>query len=270
MFNLVRMDIKRIFRQKSFYITLAVFWAVILLGIVMIKVVTTPELYEAAVNSGMEITAEDVELTQALDYTTLDSFFATDIIGGGAFALCISIVTAIFIGGDFKGGFIKNILSVTSVRSHYVFSKLAVIAVAAAVAELATVIMAWISAWACGLTLTFGNPVHFLIVFTVSWFIAVAFGMQIVFLYLLTKSEGFSVAAAIILPTGVIVEMIDGILSVFHIQMMPFTLVGQGKLAAQLGEKMDYFAAAKGAGIVLLWLAVYTILAAAVLRRKDI
>lgn len=270
MFNLIRTDIKRMFRQKSIYITMAVFWAVILLGLVMIKVVTTPELYEAAVNSGMEITTGDIEMTQTLNNTSLSSFFATDIIGGGAFALCMSIMTAIFISGDFKGGFIKNILSVTPVRSHYIFSKLAVVAVTAAVTEAATVIFAWIGVWACGLTLTFGNPGHLLIILAISWFIAVAFGMQIVFLYILTKSEGLSVAAAIVLPAGLIVQIIDGVLSVLHIQIMPFTLAGQGKLAAQLGERMDYFSAAKGAGIILLWLAFYTISAAVVLRRKDI
>src|SRR5699024_1786262 len=59
MLNLTRMEFRRLFRDKSVYITLASFLGFILIAMITMKLVTDQNLLTFATENGFEFTAED-------------------------------------------------------------------------------------------------------------------------------------------------------------------------------------------------------------------
>ena len=59
MLNLTRMEFRRLFRDKSVYITLASFLGFILIALITMKLVTDQNLLSFATENGFEFTAED-------------------------------------------------------------------------------------------------------------------------------------------------------------------------------------------------------------------
>ena len=132
MFNLMRMDFKRLLRQKSLYIILGITAAVVVLAMVTVVIIVNPEFRLQAQEAGMEILESDkaaINWMQSNDIT----FFMENMVRGSGFVTVICLISAIFIYGDFKRGYIKNILSVHGSRTHYIFSKIIVMAAVTAV-----------------------------------------------------------------------------------------------------------------------------------------
>lgn len=60
MFNLMRMDFKRLLRQKSLYIILGITAAVVVLAMVTVVIIVNPEFRLQAQEAGMEILNADI------------------------------------------------------------------------------------------------------------------------------------------------------------------------------------------------------------------
>ena len=56
MLNMLRMDLRRMFRSKMFYIAFLCLTAGILIMIIMLHTITDPELREQAIDAGMKFT----------------------------------------------------------------------------------------------------------------------------------------------------------------------------------------------------------------------
>ena len=72
MLNLTRMEFRRLFKDKSVYITLAAFLGFILIALITMKLVTNQNLLTFAKENGFEFTAEE----QADAATLLNSTIA--------------------------------------------------------------------------------------------------------------------------------------------------------------------------------------------------
>ena len=59
MLNLTRMEFRRLFRDKSVYITLASFLGFILIALITMKLMSDSNLMDFATENGFEFTAED-------------------------------------------------------------------------------------------------------------------------------------------------------------------------------------------------------------------
>ena len=124
MFNLLRMDLRRLFRSRSFYIILAVTAALIVLLVGMVSAVADPEKLDALEDSGVVVTggtSEDMR-QELLGMTQLD--FVHECLGSGFLLMIACIGVTLFVYSDFSSGFIKNLCFARPRRWEYVLSKL--------------------------------------------------------------------------------------------------------------------------------------------------
>ena len=122
MFNMLCMDLRRLFRSRSFYIILGVTAALILLVVLLTSVVSDPETLDDMRASGAEIEEIDRRISEEIrSMTQLDLTHET--LGSGFLLVMIGIGMTLFVNSDFSSGFIKNICCAQPRRASYVLSK---------------------------------------------------------------------------------------------------------------------------------------------------
>ncbi|MCI8909065.1 MAG: ABC transporter permease subunit [Oscillibacter sp.] len=123
MFNLLCMDLRRLFRSRSFYVILAVTAVMLILVTVMAYAVADSEMMDAMEAQGAEITESDRMMSEYIhNLSQLDLMHET--LGSGFLLVMTGIGMTLFVNGDFSSGFIKNICSVRPRRRDYVLSKI--------------------------------------------------------------------------------------------------------------------------------------------------
>ena len=83
MLNLTRMEFRRLFRDKSVYITLASFLGFILIAMITMKLVTDQNLLTFATENGFEFTAEDQADAASFLSSTIADFVSNLLFSGG-------------------------------------------------------------------------------------------------------------------------------------------------------------------------------------------
>ena len=122
MFNLLRMDLRRLFKTRSFYIILGVTAGLILMVVLLTAVVSDPETLDYVDVHGGEIDDIDLRMSEEIrNMTQLD--LAYEVLGGGFLLVIAGIGVTLFVSGDFTSGFVKNICCAQPRRVHYVLSK---------------------------------------------------------------------------------------------------------------------------------------------------
>lgn len=84
MLNMLRMDLRRMFRAKMMFIAFLCLSAGILISIITLRTVTDPELRQQAIEAGVEITSDD-----QTDFNAIRSLTETQ-------ALCTTIYSGSF------------------------------------------------------------------------------------------------------------------------------------------------------------------------------
>ena len=108
MFNMLKMDLRRLFKSRNFYIILGVTTVLILMVAMLTAVVSDPETLDSMGVSGAEIDEIDRKMLEDIrNMTQLDLAYET--LGGGFLLLMTGIGVTIFVGSDFTSGFVKNI-----------------------------------------------------------------------------------------------------------------------------------------------------------------
>ena len=123
MFNMLRMDLRRLFKSRSFYIILSVTAVLLVMVTVMAYTVADPEMMDAMEAQGAEITESDRVMSEYIqNMSQLDLMHET--LGSGFLLVMTGIGMTLFVNGDFSSGFIKNICCVNLCRRNYVLSKI--------------------------------------------------------------------------------------------------------------------------------------------------
>ena len=122
MFNLLRMDLRRLFKSRSFYTVLGVTTVLILMVTSMAAVISAPETLDEMGASGAEIDEIDRRISEEIrKMNQLD--LAHETLGGGFLLVMVGIGVTLFVNGDFSSGFVKNICCAQPRRASYVLSK---------------------------------------------------------------------------------------------------------------------------------------------------
>ena len=122
MFNMLCMDLRRLFKSRSFQIILLVTAALILLVSLMTAIVSDPETLEYMGDHGAEVYEADRQMSEEIrNMTQLD--LAHETLGGGFLLIIVGIGVTLFVNGDFSSGFVKNICCAQPCRASYVLSK---------------------------------------------------------------------------------------------------------------------------------------------------
>lgn len=123
MFNMLRMDLRRLFKSRNFYITLGITAVLLILVTMMAYAVMDPETMDAMEEQGAEITESDRMMSEYIrNMSQLD--FMHETLGSGFLLVMTGIGMTLFVNSDFSNGFIKNICCVTPRRWGYVFVKI--------------------------------------------------------------------------------------------------------------------------------------------------
>ncbi len=215
MFNLVRMDLRRLFRTRSFYIVLAVMAAIIVFMSVMMAAVSDPERLEALENTGMVATdsSGDEIRAELISMTQLE--FAHECMGSGFLLIMIGIGMTLFVHNDFSSGFVKNICFARPCRREYVLSKALVAGVYSAVLVALSILLLLTVPALAGLPLTASPVGHILQYSFWMWLPCWAFGLTGLALVLLSRGTTLGTLVAVFSGGGLVAVIVQSLCEKF-------------------------------------------------------
>lgn len=209
MFNLLKMDLRRLFRTRSFYIMLCVTAALLLTMVATMSAVTDPEKLDALQSTGMVVTSGDSEdMIQLLrGMTRLD--FVHECLGSGFLLMLSCIGVTLFANGDFSSGCIKNICFARPRRWEYVLSKILTAGVYSAALTLLGVLLTLVSPVFLAMRLA-SSPVWDIPQYTFwMWLPSWAFSLLGLALVTLTRSSTLGIAMAIVAGGGLTANLLQ-------------------------------------------------------------
>ena len=140
MFNMLRMDLRRLFKTRSFYIVLGVTAVLLIMVTVMACAIADPDMMDAMEAQGAEITESDRMMSEYIhNMSQLD--FMHETLGGGFLLVMIGIGMTLFVNDDFSNGFIKNICCINPRRRDYVLSKIILAGIYSGIITVLSVLM---------------------------------------------------------------------------------------------------------------------------------
>lgn len=268
MLNLLRMDLRHLYRSKSIYICFGIlaFTSVLTFGIFYI--LSNPEIQEFLLQHGATITATSGEVKEVLGTTSLLSLYHQTNISGGFFPVVISILMSLFICTDFDSGFIKNIMAVHENKWEYILSKLASISVINLMSLAGTYAITLV------LNLIFGNLFHYasaadtlFYLFSV-WMVTNGFCALTLLICMITRSKAAGAASAFVLCSGLIVVILQSLLGLFGAgEIMNYSLymnLATCPLKYQGPESLRPII------VSVVFFIIYTVISKLILAKKDI
>ena len=281
MFNLLRMDLYRLFRTKSVYLCLATLLAASVLSFWVMWLTSTPEGRKAITGLDASVTTDSNENDRGMviisvqnesfpileDYDIL-ALFREIGMDGGAYACLLGIVVSIFVCHDYKSGFIKTILSLHRRRWHYIACKI----ITAGILNLLYLVISF------GFCLLLNALFHDLVPLTdtdsilfylsQSWVVTTAFAALFILIITLTRSTSAGVLASVLLGSGIIVILLLSLTQLWSWNSWAdYTLYyNQTYMPSRYSTLHDLKGYAVGAGFLILYFAA----AAGILTKKDI
>ena len=215
MFNLLRMDLRRLVRTRSFYIVLAVTAEFLLLMILMVAAVSDPEKMDALTSSGVVVVggdSQDLE-EELLGMTQLD--FVHNCLGSGLLLMVTCIGMALFTNSDFSSGYVKNICFARPRRRDYVLSKVLVGGAYSGMLVIAGVLISLVCPILFGLRLE-TSPITLILQYAFwMWLPNWAFGLMGLALVLLTRSSTLGIILAVVSGGGLTAVLVQNLCQTF-------------------------------------------------------
>lgn len=268
MFNLLRMDLYRIKRSKFAYVCFGCMLGTIFLSYLMVWLLATPSGQDVALDLGMLAVTELEEGRTILADADVLAMFRESNMDGGVYNLIFGIAVTLLVCGDYQGGFLKNIMSLHRRRQVYIGSKL----MAAGILDFLYLTLSF--AFNALMNRLFHNVVpaadwrEVLFYLGWVWVITMGFAALIVMLCVLSRSTTIGVLGAVLGGSGVIVTLLHGITSRFHMggwaEYTIYYNLTYGPSAYTSAKDL------RGVAIGLAFLALYSAAAAAAITKRDI
>lgn len=268
MLNLLRMDLYRIFRNKSFYICFGILAFVNILTFLILFVITNPVTRDFILQYGAELTSDAADIESTLANTTILEVFRQGTVGGGFLSVTTGILGALFICMDFESGFIKNIMAAHENKWDYILSKAAVTAVMNFLYLAGTFLITLLLNVLSGGFFAYSLPVDVLFYLFSAWMVVNGFSALTLLICMVTRSKAAGVAGAICLNSGLIVMIISTAFSLFGLQWIFDYSLYMTLASLPSAFQGDYClrTIVTGAGFFVL----YTVASQIVLAKKDI
>lgn len=204
MFNLFRMDLRRLVRTRSFYIILVVTAALIMMLVALVATVADPEKIDSLQSSGMVVTTGSDEEISAEIHSMTQLDFAHECLSSGFLLMIICIGVTLFVHGDFSSGTIKNICFAHPQRWEYILSKILLTGVYSGIVMILGVLVSLAGPILFGLRLP-ASPVGSILQYAFwLWLPYWGFGLMGLALVLLTRSSTLSIIMATLSGCGLI------------------------------------------------------------------
>lgn len=201
MFNLLRMDLRRLFRTRSFYIVLIAAMTLILLVTLLAATMANPEFLDGMESQGAEISEYDRQMSEAIHRMT-QLEFVSECLESGFLLVMTGIGMTLFVCGDFSSGYIKNICFSRPRRWEYVLSKVLTAGVYSGILTILSVLFSLVSPFPFGLHPA-ASPVGSILQYAFwMWLPNWAFGLMGLLLVLLTRSSTPGILMAVVSGGG--------------------------------------------------------------------
>lgn len=268
MFNMLRMDLRRLLRSRGFKVVLLVTAALILMVSLMIAIVSNPETLDDMGAQGAEIDEIDRRMSEEIrSMTQLD--LAHETLGGGFLLVIVGIGVTLFVHGDFSSGFIKNTCCAQPRRITYVLSKALAAGVYSGIILLLGALLILLPPYLFGMR-PVPSPIPDILQYLFwMWLPHWAFGLMALSLVLLTRSTTGGIILSLVAGgglTAVLLGTLCGLLRWPPVERYLLASVVKGIYVPQSGVT--------GTGALLactaVWAAVYGAGSLLAMEKRDI
>lgn len=269
MLNLLRMDLYRMVRSKAFYVCLGILTFTTLLSFGMIYIFSNPDLLSRAIEWGMDVSQifTDKEIQEAFGNTSLTDIFQQTNISGGMLPVITSILSVIFICSEYNGGFIKNIMVSHTSKWDYALSKLLCLSFVNFLYIASTYLLTIIMNLMVGHYFSYNSLSDTLLYLLTLWLVSNGFSALMILVCVITRNMAAGMVAAIFLSSGMIVLLLNILLSLFHAnEIMNYTLYARFTTAP-----MHYLTPGDyvGMAVGLIFTLIYIVISKFVLSKQD-
>ena len=268
MFNMLKMDLRRLFKSRNFYIILGVTTVLILMVAMLTAVVSDPETLDSMGVSGAEIDEIDRKMSEDIrNMTQLDLAYET--LGGGFLLIIVGIGVTLFANGDFSSGFVKNICCAQPRRANYVLSKALAAGIYSGIITLLGVVLILLAPYLYGMRPIPSAIPDILQYLFWMWLPHWAFALMALALVLLTRNTTLGIILSLVAGgglTAVLVGTLGKLLRWPPLEQFFLSSVVKGVYAPQNGITQSWMILA----CTIAWAAVYGIGSLLSMEKRDI
>ncbi len=269
MFNLLRMDLRRLVRTRSFYVVLAVTAALLVMTVAMVSAVIDQAKLDALKSTGIVVTggnSEDMmELLRGMN--RLD--FLHECLGSGFLLALACTGMTLFVNGDFSSGCVKNICFARPRRWEYVLSKILVAGLYSAVITILGVLVSLVCPVLLGMSLEPSSFAGILQYAFWMWLPTWAFSLLGLTLVLLTRSSTLGIIMAVAAGGGLVAALLQSLCQGFGWPDLTQYLLNM-VVRAQCAPMPDGSRIAMILGCSLGWGTFYAAGSFAAMEKRDI
>ena len=216
MFNMLCMDLRRLFKSRSFKIILLVTAVLILMVSLMTAVVSDPEMLDHMGAHGAEIDEIDRRMSEEIRNMT-QLRLAHETLGGGFLLIMVGIGVTLFASDDFSGGFVKNICCAQPRRVSYVLPKALIAGIYSGMLTILGIALVLLAPYLYGMRLVPDSIPDILQYMFWMWLPNWAFGVMALFMVLLTRHSVFGILMSLASGLGLTAAMSQVLPHLLHL-----------------------------------------------------
>ncbi len=263
MFEIFRMDIRRMCKDKKFYTILICVFVVIFLFRLICAPSAIPflNMLTGDVKSNLNNIGELARMPQIE--------FLQTIMHSGFLSLLCCIYMGLFVCADFEFGFYKHIFSIHTKEIKYILSKIIFSATLALIicltAEFSAIIISYLPAF----KLPASSMMDSIVLLVQEWAVMTGFCTLILFFSVVIKNKAI-VGIGIIAGSGLLIYIVSMLANSINrpeieITILKYSLFGVGNNCLAIYNRESFWMTL---GVSLMWIVIYTILSTFVLKRR--
>lgn len=268
MLNLLKMDLRRMFRGKSVYIFFGILVFITVFTFSLLFIIQDPEMQEFLTEHGMVITAESGNLKAVLNTKSLIQVYHQTNVSGGLLPVLAGILAVLFVCMDFDSGFIKNILSVHENKWNYILSKSFCLYVVNFFLIALTFLISLGLNVICRGFFSYGSGRDILFYILSIWMVVNGFTTLALVICVISRSKAAGITGAFLLGGGIIVMVLYSLLQIFGGEkIMNYTLYLN---LAYCPMEYSGLSDLRPMIVGLVFCVIYMVIGKVVLAKKDI
>lgn len=268
MFNLLCMDLRRLFKAKSFYIVLGVTAALLFLVTLMASSIANPEMMDAMEAQGAEVDASDRMMSDYIRNMSQMEFIH-ETLGSGFLLVMTGVGVTLFVNSDFSSGFIKNICCARPRRRDYVLARIGLAGVYSGILMVMSILLMLLALVLVHMYPEL-DPIPQILQYAVwMWLVHWAFSLMDVALVLLTRGTTLGITLSLVSGSGltaVLIGSLCGLLGIPPVARYFLSSLVKGLYTPEIGITQT--------GLVLVctavWAFIYGMGSLLTMEKRDI
>lgn len=268
MFNLFRMDLRRLLRSRGFYIVLSVAAGFTLLVILLSATMADPATLDSMQASGAEISEYDRQESAAIREMS-QLALAYECLSSGILLVMTGIGVTLFVHSDFSSGAIKNVLFAGRRRRDYVLSKALLAGVYSGLLVGACLLIALAAPPLFGLTPAADSPLAIARYAFWLWLPHWAFGLMALAAVLLTRGSTAGILLSVASGSGMTAALLQKLCVLLGwppLEEALLSMVVYNRCVPHAGTPQKAMALACAAG----WGLAYTAASLLLMEKRDL